>query len=108
VEEKMAAIWAEVLRVDKVGMDDNFFDLGGHSLLATQAVSRMRAVFNCDIPLRTLFEAPTVGDLAKMISAQQAAQVSEAEIDRLLEDLEAMSNEDAERSYKGQVTKREE
>jgi acyl carrier protein len=108
VEEKMAAIWAEVLRVDKVGMDDNFFDLGGHSLLATQAVSRMRGVFNCDIPLRTLFEAPTVGGLAKIVSAQQAKQVSEAEIDRLLEDLEAMSNEDAERTYKGQVTKREE
>jgi amino acid adenylation domain-containing protein len=108
VEEKMAAIWAEVLRVDKVGMDDNFFDLGGHSLLATQAMSRMRAVFNCDIPLRTLFESPTVGDLAKIISVQQAAQVSETEIDRLLEDLEAMSNEDAERTYKGQVTKREE
>jgi amino acid adenylation domain-containing protein len=107
VEEKISAIWADALRVEKVGVDDNFFDLGGHSLLATQAVSRIRAVFHCDISLRTLFEAPTVGDLAKVISAQQARQLTETAMEGLLEELEAMSNEDAERRYKGQVTKPE-
>jgi acyl carrier protein len=85
-----------VLRVDKVGIDDNFFDLGGHSLLATKAVSRMRVVFNLEIPLRRLFEASTLEDLATLIVRQQASQVSEAEMERLLDDVEAMSGQDAE------------
>ena len=107
VEEKIAAIWAEVLRVDKVGVDNNFFDLGGHSLLATQAMSRMRASFSCDIPLRALFDAPTVGDLAKIVSAQLAGQANETAVERLLDELETMSNEDAERTYKRQVKSEE-
>jgi acyl carrier protein len=105
VEEKIAEIWAEVLRVDRVGIDDNFFDLGGHSLLATQVVSRMRTFFNYDIPLRSLFEAPTVEALAMRIIRQQAGQVSETEMERLLEELEGMSIEDVEQCYKEQLTK---
>jgi acyl carrier protein len=93
MEEKIARIWAEVLRVDRVGIDDNFFDLGGHSLLATQVISRMRGVFNYDIPLRSLFEAPTVEDLAMMIIRQQAEKVSNTEMDQLLDDVEAVSGE---------------
>ena len=94
VEDKIAAIWAEVLGLDRVGIDDNFFELGGHSLLATQVVARMRVFFNCDIPLRTMFEASTVEDLATMIIRQQARQVSETEMERFMEELEAMSGED--------------
>ena len=60
VEEILANIWAEVLKLDKVGIHDNFFQLGGHSLLATQVVSRVRDAFKLDLPLRTLFEAPTI------------------------------------------------
>jgi len=107
VEKGIAEIWAEVLRVDKVGVHDNFFDLGGHSLLATQVVSRMRVFFNYDIPLRSLFEAPSVEDLATMIIRQQARQVSETEMERLLDDVEAMSSEDAEQGYKEQLSKTE-
>src|SRR6185503_1889411 len=91
VEQNIAEIWAEVLRVDRVGLDDNFFDLGGHSLLATQVISRMRGVFNYDIALRTIFEAPTVAELAAMIIRQQAVrrnptilQLSDSERHRLL------------------------
>jgi amino acid adenylation domain-containing protein len=105
VEEKIAKIWAEVLRVDRVGMDDNFFELGGHSLLATQVVSRMRVVFNYDIPLRSMFEAPTVADSAAAITRQQARGVSETEMEQLLKELEEMSSEDAARGYKDQLTK---
>ena len=65
-EEKIAEIWAEVLRRDKsqISVDDNFFDLGGHSLLATQVISRVRRILNLELPLRTLFESPSVARLA--------------------------------------------
>ena len=71
-EEKVAAIWAEVLRIPKVGVEDDFFALGGHSLLATQIISRLRNMFGVDLPLRTMFETPTVAGLSgRLVSTQQ-------------------------------------
>ena len=67
VEEVVASVWETVLGLDRVGADDRFFDIGGHSLLATQVVSRLRDAFGVDIPLRALFEAPTVAGLAEQI-----------------------------------------
>ncbi|RKH09839.1 amino acid adenylation domain-containing protein [Corallococcus sp. CA053C] len=67
VEETLATLWAEVLRVPRVGSTDSFFELGGHSLLAMQVLSRMRAAFGVDIPLRALFEAPTVAALGERV-----------------------------------------
>ena len=66
-EELVASVWESVLNVGAVGRDDNFFELGGHSLLATQIMSRMREVFQTDIPLRTLFEQPTVSAFAASV-----------------------------------------
>ena len=68
-EELVARLWGEVLGVEGVGRDDNFFDLGGHSLLATQAMARLREVADAELPLRTLFEAPTVAGLAERVDA---------------------------------------
>ena len=67
VEETIAGIWGEVLKVERVGVHDNFFELGGHSLLATQVIARVRAAFEVELALRALFEAPTVAGLADRI-----------------------------------------
>ncbi|MHC5778966.1 non-ribosomal peptide synthetase [Nostoc sp.] len=67
VEELLAQIWAKVLGIEQVGAHDNFFELGGHSLLATQLTSRIRDTFQIDLPVRNLFETPTVEQLAKYI-----------------------------------------
>ncbi|MFC9249713.1 amino acid adenylation domain-containing protein, partial [Streptomyces sp. NPDC057136] len=66
-EELLAGIWAEVLGVDQVGADDNFFEVGGHSLLATQVVSRIREAFTAEVPLSALFDQPTVRELAPLL-----------------------------------------
>jgi acyl carrier protein len=66
-EEMIAAVFADVLRVERVGTEDNFFELGGHSLSATQVVSRVRQAFQIELPVRTLFESPTVRALADAV-----------------------------------------
>ncbi|MEU1056791.1 amino acid adenylation domain-containing protein, partial [Streptomyces sp. NPDC005876] len=71
-EETLAGLFAEVLRVDRVGVDDNFFELGGHSLLATRLISRARADMGIEIPIRKVFDLPTVATLAAW-AAESAA-----------------------------------
>ncbi|MFJ6574306.1 amino acid adenylation domain-containing protein, partial [Streptomyces sp. NPDC091292] len=66
-EELLARIWSEVLGVDGIGADDNFFEVGGHSLLATQVVSRIREAFLAEVPLSALFDRPTVRELAPFL-----------------------------------------
>ncbi|MCS6287704.1 MAG: amino acid adenylation domain-containing protein [Nitrospira sp.] len=66
-EELIAGLWADVLAIPHVGTLDNFFELGGHSLLATQVLSRVRAAFRVELPLRTLFDRPTVKDFATAV-----------------------------------------
>ena len=66
-EERLLAIWKELLGVDRIGVEDDFFALGGHSLLATQAASRVRQAFGVELPLRTFFEAPSVASVAAEI-----------------------------------------
>ncbi len=73
MEQELAAIWAELLHLDRVGAYDNFFELGGHSLLAVRMVSRVRTAFSVDLPLVALFAAPTLCELAERIADLQAA-----------------------------------
>jgi amino acid adenylation domain-containing protein len=77
-EKGLAGIWCEVLQLAKVGIHDNFFEIGGHSLLATQLVTRIREVFQLELPLRTLFELTTIAEIAEIINTLQPDSVDDA------------------------------
>ena len=97
VEEVLAKIWCEVLRLEWVGVEDNFFELGGHSLLMVQVISRVRESLQLELPLRTLLEAPTVSSLAEMIEEAACAEPLDVEkIARLWLMIEQLSAADIE------------
>ena len=72
VEEALAGIWSELLGVDRVGVEDDFFDLGGHSLLAVRLMMKLRKVFKVELPMRSSFEATTIGEMASLLLAHEA------------------------------------
>jgi amino acid adenylation domain-containing protein len=73
IEHVLAGIWAELLGRERVSISDNFFEIGGHSLLAAQVISRLHDTFHIEMPLRLLFEAPTIAGLAEMLSAYESS-----------------------------------
>ena len=94
MERDLAAIWAEVLALDRVGVEDSFFDLGGHSLGAARILSHVDAAFNVDLPLKALFDRPTVAGMAQAILAAQVSSMQPEVIDQLLSELELMADAD--------------
>jgi acyl carrier protein len=95
IEIRLAQIWEEILNVRPIGIDDDFFHLGGHSLAATRVVSQIIKQFQLELPLRLLFQSPTVAEMAAVIAEHQGKQLGEKELERLLGELESMSEEEA-------------
>src|SRR6185369_10886395 len=94
LEEVLATIFAEVLKLERIGIRDNFFDLGGHSLSATQVVSRVREAFRVELPVRKIFEQPTVEGLAQALRDDQGEWIERTA--ELLLQVSSVSDKDAE------------
>jgi len=90
-EKRIAEVWQKLLSVEKVGLDDNFFNLGGHSLLATQMISRLRAAFEIDLSLRSVFDNPTVAALATFVTERQLAEAEADALEKILAEVEQLS-----------------
>src|SRR5271166_5883348 len=73
-EETLAAIWSKLLAMDKVSRHDNFFALGGHSLMAVQVIARVRQAFAVEMPLRAMFNAPTIAEFSELVEAERRAR----------------------------------
>jgi len=94
VEELIGDIWSEVLRIPTVGIHDNFFDIGGHSIFATRVVSRISQILQVRLPLRKLFEFPTVAGLAGVMAADQRTEQRASEACRVKQMIKTMSPEE--------------
>jgi amino acid adenylation domain-containing protein len=94
LEETLAEIWRETLGVAQIGVESNFFDLGGHSLMATRVVTQIRERFGVELPLRVLFESPTIAGLAQHLDAVQVKETQLSRILSMLENVENISEEE--------------
>jgi amino acid adenylation domain-containing protein len=97
LERQLVLIWEEVLGIKPVGIHDNFLDLGGHSLAASRIISRIIKTCELDLPIKALFDSPRVAEMAEVIRQNRSNKASEKDLERLLSELEAMSETEAER-----------
>ena len=91
LEETLAQIWKEILGIARVGIYDNFFELGGHSLLATQVVSRIRKTLKVDLPLRTIFDSPTIAELATNVESMSQEPDETEKLAQLVKQIDQLS-----------------
>lgn len=94
LEEILANIWGEILQVERVGIHDNFFELGGHSLLAIQVISRIRDIFNVELPVHNLFDANTVAKLSQILIARETKPGQIEKIAQVFKKITAMSTQE--------------
>jgi len=94
-EAGVLQLWQEVLEVRPIGIHDNFFDLGGHSLSATRVVSRVFEQYKLEIPLRSLFQSPTIAEMAAVISEHQGKMLDQRELATILDELASLSDAEA-------------
>jgi amino acid adenylation domain-containing protein len=97
MEMKIAKIWQETIGIDDIGIHDNFFELGGHSLLAIQLITKLRETFQLEIPLRTLYENPSVAQLATAIVQRQAEELEVDSLNKILAEMDQLSDEEVQR-----------
>ena len=97
IEQHLVQIWEESLDLRPIGIHDNFFDLGGHSLAATRVVSRVIKTFQLELPLQSLFQSPTVAEMAAVIAERQGKKLGREELERILTEVESISDEEAQR-----------
>src|SRR6185436_15774674 len=95
LEEMLLEAWRDVLKVDQIGVNENFFDLGGHSLLAARLVSNIRNTLDVELNMVNVFEAPTISSLAEMLYPRVAHTESDTELAKLIEELAGLSDEEA-------------
>ena len=96
-EVNLERIWTDVLCLDQVGIHDNFFELGGHSLAATRVVSRVIQQFQLEIPLQSLFQSPTIAEMAAVIAEHQGKMLDESQLSAILDELASLSDAEAQR-----------
>jgi amino acid adenylation domain-containing protein len=101
IEKDVARICGEVLRFEDVGIYDNFFALGGHSLLVTQVISRINSAFQVELPVRALFDAPTVSGLVAAIVESQVGQTGDDVLSQMLAELEGLSEDEVDAILNG-------
>jgi acyl carrier protein len=94
IEQTIATIWQEVLGIERVGSRDNFMDLGGDSLIAIQVLSRVRKRFAVNLAVTSLFDAPTVSELAMMVAQKQLAQVDSEQLAQVLAEIKQLSKDE--------------
>jgi acyl carrier protein len=95
VEEMLAGIFGEALKLDRVSIHDNFFEIGGHSLLATHVISQVREAFGIEIGVSSIFETATVAELAEVLIAGEPKPGQTEKIALILKKLDSMTEEDA-------------
>jgi hypothetical protein len=115
LEETLTELWASMTKVERVGIHSNFFELGGHSLLATSIMARLRETHNVDMPLRSIFEAPTVAQFALRLEQQQRIQKDrnadripvrtrgDKGLDQLLTELARLSDDEVRQALAGEI-----
>jgi amino acid adenylation domain-containing protein len=95
IEELLAAVWREVLKLEQIGIHDNLFDLGGHSLLAAKVVSNVRSALDVEFGMVDVFQAPTIASLAELLYPRAVQEGTQSDLATLLEELASLSDEEA-------------